>query len=207
MDSPGYNASRTDSLYNICLEDCKEPAMDCKQIDLAPAQQPNAEPVATMQDRTNLSKIPATRQNNNPTISDTNTDNAQTHTTSAHPPTPTTTLRALINFSTTRLPLLLRTLTMYLTLKTTHSHRLRANQIRIATLQARLQTTQTLLDKLLELQREGLLSAAETEIVDSAVEEFGKMARELAGAKEEAEGLRRQIEGIGWGVFWRGFWG
>jgi hypothetical protein len=201
MDSPGYNVSRTDSLFNVCLEDCKEPPMDCNQTEPAPAQKTNAEPIATMQIRTNLPPTqPSTTKTNNPTHSDTNIG----QTTTPHAPT---TLTTLLHLTTTRLPLLLRTLTKYILLKTTHSHRLHTNQARIATLSARLAATQTLLDKLLELQREGLLSPTETEIVDSAVEEFGKMARELKGVEEEAEGLRRQIEGIGLGMFWRGFWG
>lgn len=208
MDSPGYNSSRADSLINIDLEDCKEPAMDRNQNDIAPAQKTEDEPIEILQDCTNHPTTqPSTTKNNVSTHSDTNTDNAQTHTTSAHPSTPTPTLSTLYTLTTTRLPLLLRTFSMYLTLKTTHSHRLRANQARIATLQARLTSTQTLLDKLLDLQRQGLLSAAETEMVDSAVAQFGEMARELAGVREEAEGLRRQIEGIGLGMFWRGLWG
>jgi hypothetical protein len=96
---------------------------------------------------------------------------------------------------------------MYITLKTTHSLRLHANQARITTLHARLTDTQALLDKPLELQRQGLLSAAESETVNSAVAQFGEMARELARVREEAEGLRRQLDGIGLGMFWRGIWG
>lgn len=66
---------------------------------------------------------------------------------------------------------------------------------------------QAALDKLLELYRQGLLPAAEAAVVNRAAADFAELTEDLVRTAEEAEGLRRQIDGIGIGTLWRGIWG
>ncbi|KAM0703728.1 hypothetical protein Q7P35_009667 [Cladosporium inversicolor] len=190
--SSNHSASQSDGPNGATLDRCEGPARNRNENETDPEQKDNLDASAAQEQGPNQLRH-RQRPDRHPIRSYT------------HNPQPTPTPK--IPLPTTCPALILHAISLYITLKTTSSRSLYATQARSATLLSRLHAMQAALDKLLELYRQGLLPAAEAAVVNRAAADFAELTEDLVRTAEEAEGLRRQIDGIGIGTLWRGIWG